>query len=407
MVSKASSVGVTGELAAFAEAFRDALIGQGFTPLSAANQLRVMAHVSRWLAGRGMHVQDFAGEQVAEFLADRRGQGYTCWLSDKGIAPLLRFLRDRGLAPAVIVSMPGSSPAEVLLAEYRRYLMVERGLADSTVRHRLDAAELFLMDRRRSRTGGDISLGELSAAEVVDFVTGQCRDRSVGWSKNMVSDLRSLLRFLHVAGHLRTSLVSAVPAVAGWRGGSLPRAVAPDQVAGLLASCDRRQAAGRRDYAILLLLARLGLRAGEVAALELADVDWRAGVILIRGKGRRVEQLPLPVDVGEALAGYLRRGRPRCGEPHVFLRVRAPRGPLTSVGITTIVGAACDRAGIPRFGAHRLRHTAATQMLSSGAPLAEVGQVLRHRNAATTAIYAKVDRAALRPLALPWPGGAV
>jgi len=403
----ASRVRVTGELATFAEAFREELIGQGYSPLSAANQVRVMAHVSRWLAGRGLSVQEFTAERGQEFLADRRGQGYTCWLSDKGIEPLFRFLRDRGVAPAVLASVPGSSPVEVLLAEYRRYLIVERGLADSTVRHRLDAAELFLMDRCRSRADGDMALGELTAAEVIGFVTGQCRDRSVGWCKNLVSDLRSLLRFLHVAGHLRTSLVSAVPAVAGWRGGSLPRAVAPAKVAGLLASCDRRRAIGRRDYAILLLLARLGLRAGEVAGLELGDVDWRAGQILIRGKGYRVERLPLPADVGEAVAGYLRRGRPRCNEDHVFLRALAPRGPLTSVGISTIVGAACDRAGIPRFGAHRLRHSAATQMLAAGAPLAEVGQVLRHRSAATTAMYAKVDRTSLRPLALPWPGGAI
>lgn len=193
--------------------------------------------------------------------------------------------------------------------------------------------------------------------------------------------------------------------MAGWRAGSLPRAVAAADVARLLASCDRRRRVGRRDYAVLMLLARLGLRAGEVAALQLHDLDWRAGEVVIHGKGGRVDRLPLPWDVGEAVAGYLRRGRPGTVHSRVFVRVHAPQGPLSAQGVQAVVRAACDRAGLARVGAHRLRHSVATEMLRAGAPLVEVGQVLRHRSAATTAIYAKVDRAALRPLALPWPAG--
>lgn len=404
MTKRASLVRVTGPLAAYADAFGEQLIAWGYTPLSAANQLRVMAHASRWLACHGLGAERFTPERVDEFLADRRAEGYTCWLSPRGVRPLVGFLRDRGAAPVVPASAPESSPREVLLEEYRCYLAVERALAASTIRRRLDVARIFLDVGCRSG-GGSLALGELSAAEVVDFVTARCRDRSVGWAKNLVTDLRSLLRFLHVRGHLVAPLWSAVPAVAGWRGGSLPRVLAAADVGRLLASCDQRRAMGRRDFAVLMLLARLGLRAAEVAALELSDLDWRAGEVVIRGKGRREERLPLPSDVGEAIAGYLRRGRPRSDEPRVFVRVRAPHGPLGGAAVKAVVHMACDRAGLARIGAHRLRHSVATEMLRAGAPLAEVGQVLRHRSPATTAIYAKVDRAALRALALPWPGG--
>jgi integrase/recombinase XerD len=194
--------------------------------------------------------------------------------------------------------------------------------------------------------------------------------------------------------------------VAGWRLAGLPRAIGLHDVARLLASCDRRSTFGRRDFAVLSVLSRLGLRSGEVAALELADIDWRAGEIVIRGKGRRQERLPLPVDVGDAIAGWLRRGRPRCESTKVFTRVRAPHRGLSAGGVTAIVAAACARAGLPAMRAHRLRHTAATEMLRGGASLAEVGQVLRHASVLTTAVYAKVDRSGLRSLALPWPRSA-
>jgi integrase len=185
----------------------------------------------------------------------------------------------------------------------------------------------------------------------------------------------------------------------------LPRALEGELVARLLAGCNRQSATGRRDYAILLLLVRLGLRAGEVAALELEDIDWRQGEVTVRGKGHRHERLPLPVDVGEALVEYLRQGRPRHECPKLFMRAQAPYAGLVSSAVTTVVYLACDRAGLPHVGAHRLRHTAATEMLRGGARLSEVEQVLRHRSLATTAIYAKVDRVALRSLAQPWPGG--
>jgi site-specific recombinase XerD len=402
MTSKASPVRVTGPLAAQADGFRVELAGRGYTPLSAANQLRVMAHLSRWLASHELSAEDLTVERVEAFLEARRAEGYTCWLSQRGLAPLLVYLRGQGVAPAPIPAVV-RTPLEALLADYHAYLVDERGLVSATVSHHESVARLFLAQRCQTHEG-ELRLEDLTAADVAAFVTAECLRRSVGSAKVMVTGLRCLLRFLHVAGRGPGPLASAVPAVAGWRGGSLPRALPVTQVRRLLASCDRRRAVGRRDFAILMLLARLGLRTGEVAALELDDIDWRAGELVVRGKGRRQERLPLPVEVGEAIVGYLRRGRPRDDERGLFLRARAPHGRLSGGGVRAVVRQACDRAGLPRIGPHRLRHTAATEMLRAGATLAEIGQVLRHRDPATTALYAKVDLGALRMVAQPWPG---
>ena len=315
-----------------------------------------------------------------------------------GLAPLAAFLRGVGVVPAAERAAPAGA-ADVLLGRYRAYLEAERGLAAGTVRYCTDEARVFLAGREGRLAG-------LDAAEVSGFVAAQCRRRSTGSAKILVTALRSLLRFLVVEGVVAPGLQDAVPAVAGWRGGGLPKALPDGQIAALLAACDQETATGRRDFAVLTLLARLGLRACEASALELGDIDWRAGTVTVRGKGRREEQLPLPADAGEALAGYLHSGRPAGGASRrVFLVSRAPGGGLSAGAVIAIVRRACVRAGLPEAGAHRLRHTAATGMLRAGAPLAEIGQVLRHRSAATTAIYAKVDHGALTQLALPWPGG--
>ena len=253
------------------------------------------------------------------------------------------------------------------------------------------------------REGPDgLGLERLSGADVSLFLARECPRRSVSGAQDLVCALRSFLRFLHLAGLTEASLVWAVPSVADLRDRTLPRGLERSVVKKLLAGCDRRTLVGRRDYAVLLLLSRLGLRAGEVAALELDDVDWRSGLLSVRGKGGRHDELPLPADLGEALVSYLRR-RPRCESRALFLRVTAPRAGLNRSTIGWIVRAACDRAGLPPVGAHRLRHTAATNMLDAGASLAEIGQVLRHCEQKTTAIYAKVNRNALRALARPWP----
>ena len=224
-------------------------------------------------------------------------------------------------------------------------------------------------------------------------------------SRALVTSLRGLLRFLFLEGRTPTDLTGAVPRVAAWRCASLPKALPAELVARLLASCDRTTAVGRRDFAILTMLSRLGVRACEVAKLELSDIDWRAGELIVRGKQDRHERLPLPADVGEALVDYLRHGRPARSDRHVFLKARAPFGPLTGGA-----GAIGGWSGPPTSGrdapagAHALRHTVATEVLRAGAPLEEIASLLRHRRHATTVLYAKVDWERLRGLARPWPG---
>ena len=297
-------------------------------------------------------------------------------------------------APTIV-----DDPVEQLLADYRRYLLIERGLSQKTIVNYEPVARLFLAGRERP---GGLALERVSAADVSMFLVAECPKRSVSGARDLASALRAFLRYLHVAGLIEAPLVWAVPSVADLRDRTLPRGLEPAAVRKLLAGCDRRRTVGRRDYAILLLLARLGLRRGEVATIQLEDIDWRAGELLIRGKGSRQDVLPLPVDVGEAVVSYLRR-RTRCESRTLFLRMTAPLRGLNPSTVGWIVREACTRAGLPRVGAHRLRHTAATGMLREGASLAEIGQVLRHREQKTTAQYAKVDRRALRALARPWP----
>ena len=250
-----------------------------------------------------------------------------------------------------------------------------------------------------------MALAELSAGLVTGYVVEYCRGRNTESAKAMVTALRSLLRFLHVTGRVPDSLVGAVPAVANWRLAGLPRTLSAEQVEALIQGCDTGCEVGARDRAVLVMLARLGLRTVEVAALQLEDVDWRSGQILIRGKGNRVERLPLPQTVGEALAEYATTTRPRCASRSVFLTVRGrPPRPLTAMAVRQIVARACERAGLPRLGAHRLRHTLASDLLRAGNSLPQIGQVLRHRSQLSTAIYAKVDTARLRGVARPWPG---
>lgn len=291
-----------------------------------------------------------------------------------------------------------------MLERYRRHLLVERGLAASTIDTRVREAERFLSTQAN---GGELDLQRLTGASVTGYLVAECRKRSSGHAKGLVCSLRSLLRFLQVDGVVDGSLLGAVPSVAHWRLRGLPKALEPGQLERLLDSCDRATVIGRRDFAIVKLLGRLGLRVGEVAALQLGDIDWRAGEIIVRGKGRRRDRLPLLADVGEAVAAYLRDGRPASAEGRsVFVSARGHRRALTREAIAMVVVRAGHRAGLGRISAHRLRHTVATEMLRAGAPLVEIGQLLRHRNETTTAIYAKVDHQRLRTLAVSWPDTA-
>jgi len=288
---------------------------------------------------------------------------------------------------------------QALIEHYRDWLVAERGLAIGTIRGYLPAARLFLSEC----SGRDLRL--LTLGEVNSFVVRECRQRNTGSAKNLVKALRSLLRYLYLEGLTDRQLAPAVPTPAGWQD-NLPRGLGANELTALLTEDGGTGALGRRDHAIVLMLARLGLRAGEVAALGLDDVDWRAGEIVVRGKGNRLERLPLPVDVGESLVDYLREGRPPTACRTLFVRTKAPVTSLSSGAVSHIVRRACARAGIASVGAHRLRHSVATQMLRGGASLDEVGQVLRDRSAQVVTLYAKVDFVQLRTLALAWPDGA-
>lgn len=398
-----SKVRIAGPLAAFLPGFAEELVARGYRPGPAADHLRLMAEVSRWLAERGMGAGGMTAGAVDRFAAERSAAGHKQLASPRALTPLLDYLRGLGVAPMAMPPVP-STPAEVLIECYSAYLLEGRGLAASSVRNYVGVARMFLADRERAR--GELALAELDAAAVCEFVLRECQRSSVGSAKSMVTRLRALLRFLHVEGEVGRDLTGAVLSVASWRLASLVRGLDAKSVARLLTSCDRRTRIGRRDFAILIVLSRLGLRAGEVAAMRLGDINWRSGELLIRGKGSRQEHLPLPADVGEALACWLTRGRPRCEAALVFTRLRAPHGGLSAGAVSLIVRRACQRAGLPVVGAHRLRHTAATDMLRAGGSLAEVGQVLRHRGRDVTSIYAKVDRLALAAVVMPWPGAA-
>ena len=389
---------VSGPLAPYAAGFERWLADRGYAPWTVGDRLYQLDQLSRWLERERLTAGELTTMRAAEFASARRRPGLVTWCSKRNAALPLQYLREIGIvmppAPTIV-----DDPVEQLLADYRRYLLIERGLSQKTIVNYEPVARLFLAGRERP---GGLALERVSAADVSMFLVAECPKRSVSGARDLASALRAFLRYLHVAGLIEAPLVWAVPSVADLRDRTLPRGLEPAAVRKLLAGCDRRRTVGRRDYAILLLLARLGLRRGEVAAIQLKDVDWRAGELLIRGKGSRQDVLPLPVDVGEAVVSYLRR-RTRCESRTLFLRMTAPLRGLNPSTVGWIVREACTRAGLPRVGAHRLRHTAATGMLREGASLAEIGQVLRHREQKTTAQYAKVDRRALRALARPWP----
>jgi integrase len=286
------------------------------------------------------------------------------------------------------------------LASFEEYLLVERGLAASTTSAYVTRATRFLTDR-----AADGAVSALTPADVTGAVLAECATRSVGAGQYFVAALRAFLRFCHVEGLISGDLSAAAMAVTGRRVSLLPQGISTSDTAALLRSCDRREAVGRRDYAVILILLRLGLRAGEAARLRLEDIDWRAGEIQVHGKGQRVDRLPLPCDVGDAIAGYLRRGRPAMAGAGraVFMTVTAPVRGLSRGSVSLIVRRACVRAGIQPVGAHRLRHTAACAMVRQKVPLGEIGQVLRHRSPVSTAGYARVDLDQLRTLAQPWP----
>lgn len=394
-----------GPLAPYLRSFARSLSQQGYSRCYLRRHLMLAARFSRWLEERRIRSRCLSSEHVSKYLRYRYRDRRANEGDSAALGHLIAFLRAERVIPGAKISAPPSLPAERCARDYEQYLREDRALAKATIINYVPFIADFLKDRFGARP---VRLSGLKAADVVRFVQSRARCLHVKRAKLMTTALRSFLQYARLRGEVTLNLAAAVPIVAGWSMASIPRAIAPEQTKRLLASIGRKTAIGRRDYAIVLLLARLGLRSGEVAALELNDIDWSAGQLSVRSKGSRRSEMPLPVDVGRAIAAYLRHGRPQCASRRVFLRSKAPvRGFLGASGVGSIIRHRLQRAGItaPTYGAHQFRHGLASDMLRQGASLAEIGAVLGHQHPDTTRIYTKIDLKALHTLAQPWPGG--
>jgi site-specific recombinase XerD len=382
------------------EGYRAWLSERDYTPGTARGMLKELGALGRWMSEQDMMPGELDAAAIEAYLAARRAAGRRRVPSLRAMHPLVSFLRETG----VMATEDGPSeltPLERFVGEYRDWLVGERALAEPTVIRYERLARRFMSGRVSN--AGELGVAGLNGADVSAFLLKECARVSVGSAKGRVAELRSLLRFLFLRGYTDMPLGDSVPSVAGWRDTEIPATMPPSDVARLLGCCDRATLGGARNYAIMLLLARLGLRSIEVARMQLEDLDWRAGELVVRGKARRHDRLPLPADVGDALAGYLSL-RGKRGSRHVFLTVKAPTRPIRADLVGDVVQRACLHAGIAHVGAHRLRHTFASELLSHGASLVDISQLLRHSDLATTASYAKVDLGRLRQVARPWPG---
>ena len=390
----------TGPLTRFAAGLVEELALLGYTVTSATAQMQLAAHLSRWLQSQGLGPGDLTGPVIEQFLAVRRAD-YTSHYSLEALEPVLGYLRRGGQVPPAAVPTP-SSPVEVLMASYGKYLTHERGLSAPVAEAYSHWVTPFVDDM--SDAEGAVEFADMAAGDVARFLTTQLPTMTRKTAQMTACALRSFLRYLHEEQMVEVALADAVPAVAHRRMSGLPAPLNPTQVTALLEACDRSSAVGRRDFAVITVLHRLGLRCAEVTGLRLDDVDWQAGILRIRGKGNRVDLLPLPVDVGRAIVDYLRDGRPQTSARTVFVKARAPHTALAPSGLSCIVARAARRAGLGMVHAHRLRHTTASRTLNAGASLEQVTHLLRPASPATTAIYAKTDQVRLSTLARPWPG---
>ena len=352
-MNKPSRVRMSGPLVAYRRGFTTELRRQGYSPFTAVSLLQLAAHLSRWLEQQGLDASALTTECVERYLAVRRASGQVRRLTPRGLSPLLEYLRGLGVAPQPAMPV-AATPREQLLEAFTDYLRVQRGLAPSTVAGYRQYARIFLWERPGE---GVLDPRRLEAKAVSAFMLAQSERRSVGGLNNVATALRALIRFLYVRGDIVQPLANAVPSAAQRYIGPPKPVLDAAEMARLLGSCDRRRAAGHRDYALLTVLVRLGLRAAEAAALRVDDVRWRAGEIVVSGKGGTRERLPLPDDVGRALSAYCCLGRRRGPDRHLFLHTRAPYSALAASSVSGVVVRACARAGLPAMGAHRLTNS--------------------------------------------------
>ena len=393
-----------GPLGIHVDAYEALLREQGYSRGSTYVHLHIVADLSRWLRRRRLDAGDVDECTVERYLQSR--QRFVDTYRGASFVPykFLGMLRDRRIVTHKTVPIV-VDPHEIVVDAFRQYLSQERGLSVSIQCNYTRFAHQFLRERFDR---GSLELSALSATDVTGFIRRHAHERSARSAQHIVGSLRAFLRYLRYRGEITTDLAACVPTVANWSLSTLPKFLRPGQVQQVLDHCDRHSALGLRNYAILVLLARLGLRACEVVAMTLDDIDWEGAHLMVRGKGGQRVQMPLSAEVGHAIAAYLRKGRPRCTSRRLFIREHAPRvGFANSCAVSTLVQRALADAGVdsPHTGAYVFRHSLATEMLRQGASLGEIGQLLRHAHPDTTQIYAKVDVCALRPLALRWPGG--
>ncbi len=395
-----------GPLGSHIDSFAQILIVQDYKTSTAKQKIRIVADLSCWLDQQELSVKDLDETTLNEFLLYRGRRGSIFKIEPPTLRQLLKHWRETGVV-ADSVRVDDHSNRRRIESGFAEYLVQERGLKQITIDTYLPIAGRFLSDQFGT---GPIVLNGLHPNDIVRFILRYTETVSTKRAQLIVCSLRSFFRFLYQRGETAIDLSPSALTVANWRLSELPKFLEPKQVERLLQSCNQDTLIGQRDYVILLLLARLGLRAGDVVHMTLDDIDWDAGEIIVSGKSDRQQKLPLPHDIGEALVRYLSHGRPRCPSRRIFIRIKAPRkGFSSSVAICNIVRRALVRAKLnPAFkGSHLLRHSLATQMLRGGASLVEIGEILRHQRLDTTQIYAKVDLAALSALAQPWPGGEI
>jgi integrase/recombinase XerD len=395
-----------GPIAPYLGRFADSLDATGYAVKWIHRQVLLGSYFSRWLGQKSVALQDIASAHLTRYLQYRTRRVQPRCGDHAALAHLVDFLRREGVVPEESLAVPEPFSVDHHVRAYEVYLREGRALATATIINYVPFVRDFLKHRFGAASG---KLSCLSAADVVRFVRHQAPRLHRKRAKLMTTALRSFLSYARFCGEVEMDLAAAVPVVPNWSMASIPRAIAPEQVRQVLASIDRHSATGRRDYAIVLLLARLGLRSGEVASLQLDDIDWKAGQLSVHGKSGHRNELPLPADVGGAIAAYLKSGRPPSTSRCVFLRARAPACAFQGgCAIGSIVRHHLQRSDVdaPTFGAHQFRHGLATEMLRRGASLGEIGDLLGHRHPQTTTIYTKVDIQALRKIALPWPGGA-
>ena len=393
-------VQVDGPLAPLAAGLGESLVAAGYSQQRARLLIGLTAEVSHWLGAGGLEAGDLTGEVIDEFFAGRGPSRSRCRTA-RSLQPVMAHLRSIGVAAPAPRIAPGRTGTEIELLDcYRRWCVAQRGLTSTTADQYVRRVAVFLA---LWRPDAQVVVADLDGGAILATIRAAADAMPRPSLRCTVTALRSFLRFLHATGRTAASLVAAVPALKTWPRTALPSVLPAGDARRLVAGCDPATPRGRRDAAVVLVLLRLGLRANEVARLTLDDIDWRAGEMAIKGKGGHNDRLPLPVEVGEAITAYLREGRPSSAHRSVFLTATAPIRPLSPDGVGSLVYRACARAGVGRVGPHALRRTLATETLRAGAPMAEVAQLLRHVDQATSSIYAAADVAAVAALAQPWP----